>query len=300
MQRLAEFEEYEVGYIDQVVVRIESCGTQIVLHPFGRRADLAVGDRKARVARACLAVLDAYLDRHVVVVDRKSIDTRHLQRDVLAAAAQICRQIACHTYMRCRIYAVRRKAYTDQVVVLYIEIFARRSADNGIVRELHYTGMIRTDAELVFGAKHAERLDAANLASFDLELFFAAVGVEDSPDRSAHDFQTGAAIGGSADYLQRLPATDIDRCDVQVVAVGVVDTSQHLTDHHAGQTAAYGFHLLETLDFESYISKNNRNLFGRQIGVDVIFEPVVRNVHIVGIYNFQKTYKDTYFAKTIK
>ena len=65
----------------------------------------------------------------------------------------------------------------------------------------------------------------------------------------------------------------------------MVRAGQHLADHDAVKPALYGLDLLEPLDFESDVGQYPGNLFGPEIGVDVAFEPVIRNIHIVEFEN---------------
>ena len=127
---------------------------------------------------------------------------------------QVGRQIAGHTDVRRGIHAVGRKADFDQVVVLDMQVLLGRHAHGSVGRKLHDAVVRRSDAQFVFGAKHAQRLHAADFRTLDLELLVAAVGVEHRADRRAKDFQTRAAIGGAADDLQRFGGADIDRSQV--------------------------------------------------------------------------------------
>ncbi len=59
-------------------------------------------------------------------------------------------------------------------------------------------------------------------------------------------------------------------------------------DDHAAQPALDGLDLLETLDFESDVREDRRNLFGRQIDVDVAFEPVIGDIHRFDFFSIGK------------
>ena len=142
-----------------------------------------------------------------------------------------------------------------------------------------------SDAQFVLGTEHAERLHAADLAAFDLEFLVAAAGVEHRAHRGAEHFQPRAAVGGAADDLQRLARADVDRGDMQVVGIGMILTGEHLAHHHARKAALDGLDLLKALDLESDVGQYPGNLFGPEIGVDVAFEPVIRNIHIVEFEN---------------
>ena len=75
----------------------------------------------------------------------------------------------------------------------------------------------------------------------------------------------------------------------------MVRRGQDLTDDNARKASFHGFDLLETFDFEADVREDFSDLFGRKIGVDITFEPVIRNIH--GRINyFLKSSKDKYFS----
>ena len=281
MQGLAQFEQHEIGDVHEVVLGVDARGAQTVLHPVGRGADLASRDRDARIAGCGLGVFDADFHIQIVVVGGESRNVGQLHRNAFAAALQVGRQIAGHTDVRRGIHAVGRKADFDQIVVLDMQVLLGRHAHGSVGRKLHDAVVRRSDAQFVFGAKHAQRLHAADFRTLDLELLVAAVGVEHRADRRAKDFQTRAAVGGAADDLQRFGGADIDRGQVQVVRIGMVRAGHDLADDDACKAAFHGLDLLEALDLEADVGQYFGHFFGREIGVDITFEPVIRNIHIV-------------------
>ena len=60
-----------------------------------------------------------------------------------------------------------------------------------------------------------------------------------------------------------------------------MSTERYLADDNALKTAFHGFDLLEAFDFEADVRQDFSDLFGRKIGRDITFEPVIRNIHIV-------------------
>ena len=198
--------------------------------------------------------------------------------------------------MRGGIDAVGRQTNLDQEVVLDVQVLLRGHTDGSLLRQFHDAGVVRADAQLVLGAEHAQRLDAADLRTLDLELLVAARGVEHRAYRGAHYLEARAAVRRTADDLQRLAAPDIHRRDMQVVRIGMVHAGEHLADHDALQTAADGLDLLEALDFQPDIRQDAGDLFGRQVGREVTLQPVVRNIHIVEFEVFIKSDKDRDFS----
>ena len=298
MERLPQLEEHVVGYVDQIVFGVDACGAQLVLHPVGRGRYLAVADCETGVTRCRLAVLDRNADRKVAVVDLERIDRRQQQAGVIvAAAAQICRKVACDAYVRRSVDTVGREAYGYQEVVLDMQILLSGHTHASIGRKLHDALVAPAYAELVLGAEHAERLDAAYLAALDLELLLAAARVEHAADGGAQHFQTLAAVVGAADDLERSLRTHVDRGYVEVVGIGMILACQHLGHDHTGQPAADRLYLLEAFDLQSYVGQYLRYALGRQIGRDILLQPVVRNVHIVMILSvFCQSYKGTNFS----
>ncbi len=66
---------------------------------------------------------------------------------------------------------------------------------------------------------------------------------------------------------------------MQVIRVGMVLARENLADDHARESAADGLYLAEVLHFETYVGEYGGDLFGRQIGVDILFQPVERYLH---------------------
>ena len=185
MQGLAQLEQHEIGDVDEVVLGIDARGAQAVLHPFGRRGDLAALNRHTDIAGSGFGILDANLYLQAVVVGSESRHVGQLHCDILAAALQVGGQIARHADMRSGVDTVGRQADLDQVVVLDMQVFLGCHAHGGIRRKFHDAVVRSSDAQFVLGAEHAQRLHAADFRAFDFELLVAAVGVEHRTDRSA-------------------------------------------------------------------------------------------------------------------
>ena len=151
VQRLAELEENVVGDVHQIVFGMNARRTQRVLHPVGRRADLAAGDRHSRVTGCGLGIFDRDADLQRMIVDR---ERRHVgpQHPCLriALSAQIGRQVARHADMRSCIDAVGRQTDADQVVVLDMQILLGRHPDRRIGGQLHDTVVRRADPQLMY------------------------------------------------------------------------------------------------------------------------------------------------------
>lgn len=90
--------------------------------------------------------------------------------------------------------------------------------------------------DFVFGADHAQRLDAAKLAFLDGEFLVAVV--EHGADRSHHHSLSGCHIRSAAYYLQGFARAYVDCRHVHVVRVGMGFARQDLAYLETAQTAA--------------------------------------------------------------
>ena len=140
--------------------------------------------------------------------------------------------------------------------------------DNPVMRGPH--------ADFVFGAKHPERFDSAYLRFLDFETFFLADGIEHGSDLREDHFLSGGHVGGAAHDLQRLgTVADGYGGHVQVVGVGMLGAGQHLGDDKPLQSATDALHFLDPFDLQPRGSQYLGGLPGGQIGLDIIFQPVV-------------------------
>ena len=185
--------------------------------------------------------------------------------------------------MRSGIDAVGREAYLYQIVVPDFQVLGGRHTHGGLGGQLHNAVVRDSNAQFVLGAQHAERLDAPDFAALDFELLVAAIGIKDSAHGGAQHLEPGAAVGSAADDLQRLGSPDVDRRDVQVVGIGMVDAGEHFAHDDAPEPAPHGLDLLETLDLEADVGQYGGDLLGRQIDVDITPEPVIGNIHIANL-----------------
>ena len=214
---LSKLKENVVGDVDQVVLWVDTCGTQLVLHPLWGWSNSTTRNGQSCITRCSLGVLYNDLERHIVVVYLEILYRWHLQTNILATATQISYQVASYADMRCGVDTVRCKTNANEIVILDTKEVACRHTDRSILGELHNTLVRGADTQLILGTQHTERLYTANLATLNLELLVASVGIEHSSYRGTHNLQALAAVSSSADNLQRLLCTYIDSCDMQVV-----------------------------------------------------------------------------------
>ncbi len=105
------------------------------------------------------------------------------------------------------------------------------------------------DADFVFGANHAEALDATDFAFLDFEFLVAVI--EGCADGGDHDGLTSGHVGRAAYNLGGLPVAQVNGGDVKMVRVGVFHAGEHFADYEAAQAAANRFHALDCAGFEA-------------------------------------------------
>ena len=231
MQRLAQFEEHEVGHVDDVVDRFEADGHQFLLEPFGGRSDLDPADRDADVAGRGRSI--QHLERNRIAGSGgkgRYVGKVEGSRHVVDLHPGI--EVARHTDVGRSVDPVGGDFVFDDGLRLQVEVFFRGRADNRVFGQHHDTGMVGTDAELILRADHAEGLNAADLGLLDLE-----IARKDRSDAGEKDFLSGRDIGSAADDRQGLSGAVIDGGDVEMVRIRVRLAGQHLRDDDAGQPA---------------------------------------------------------------
>lgn len=227
MQRLTEFEQHEIRNIDQIVFRIDSGGTQAILHPFGRRAYFTPRNAHTGITGSSLAVFDFDFELRRMTVDRKLRNIRPFHPHIFATTTEISSQISGHADMRCSIDTIGRQSDSNQIIVFNMKIFLSRHSHRCIGRKLHDSIVRSTDTKFIFSAEHSERFHTADLTAFDLELLVAAFGIEYGAHRRTKHFQTGSAIRCTADDLQRFADTDIHGRNMQMIGIGMIDAGLH-------------------------------------------------------------------------
>ena len=140
--------------------------------------------------------------------------------------------------------------------------------------------MVGADAYLVFGANHAVGFDAAQLGAFDGEGLVAVVelGSEGGDD----DFLSGGDVGCAADYLDGVfTGGEADGADVHVVGIGVGLAGEDFADDESVEASFDGFDGFDAACFQPDGGERGGYFVGVEVEVDVFFQPVVRDVHIV-------------------
>ena len=63
---------------------------------------------------------------------------------------------------------------------------------------------------------------------------------------------------------------------------------QHFTNHKSFQTTFNGLHFFYTTCFQADRSQRSSRFIGRQVEVDILFQPVIRDIHIFNFLLFLK------------
>ena len=64
--------------------------------------------------------------------------------------------------------------------------------------------------------------------------------------------------------------------------------SQHLANHETFQPAFNRLNFFYSTCFQSDRSQRSRHFIGRQIEIDVLFQPIIRDIHIIKFFMFSK------------
>ena len=186
-------------------------------------------------------------------------------------------EVAGRANMRCGIAAVGGEADFNRIVLFHREIERGWLAHFVVVGQYHDALVRGAELQLVFGANHAFAHLAAYLALLDGDMFVAnpKFGV----DGGHKHLLAGSHVGRAANDVQRFLAAHIHGGDVQMVGVGVVDAGEHLAHDHAFQGTFHRLKTLEVFHFKARRSQQFADLLRRIIAIDVLFQPVIRNLH---------------------
>ena len=182
-----------------------------------------------------------------------------------------CIKVAGHSDVGGGIHTVGSDFIFDDGFSLQSEIVLGRRPDDSIFRKDHDAGVVIADAEFIFGADHAERLDSTDFGLFDLE-----VAREDGSYSGEEDFLPCSDVRGAADHGQRFSGTVIDLGDVKMVGIRMGCALENTGDNHTGKTAGNLFLLLYRIHLDSYVRHCISYLLRSEIRHKIVFKPVVR------------------------
>ncbi|OPZ67883.1 MAG: hypothetical protein BWY81_01109 [Firmicutes bacterium ADurb.Bin467] len=215
-------------------------------------------DRRAVGERPLAVLPDVDLRHHAVLVQ----DRRALPRDAPDAQA---------------VRAVREDLVVDDVVSEAEHLLDVRSRSDLLLKhEYARLADVRVqplgNLELRARADHAAAFDAAELAALDLP-----AGQGRALERHGNQLPL-ADVRRAADDLQRFSLSDVDRADVQVVAVRVILAGEHAPDDDAVKPLAGLFNALDGRAGHDHA----RGIFlGGHMDVHIFPEPLHRYFHDV-------------------
>ena len=90
---------------------------------------------------------------------------------------------------------------------------------------------------------------------------------------------SGSHVCRSADNLRRNAVAKVHGSDVQVVAVGMLNASEHLAYNQPLKPAFDCFYFLNAVRLKTDRSKGGRNLLRRKVEIKIFFQPVIRYIH---------------------
>ena len=132
--------------------------------------------------------------------------------------------------------------------------------DSRIIAQHLDTGLLliietfRIDAQLQQGADHAVAFLSTDHALLDLSAW------QDSARQSDDDLLSGRHVRRTADDLTGI-ASDIDLANMQMIAVWMIDTAFHMSDHQIGCLCSF----FDAFDLQSCIGDALSDLLDAQV-----------------------------------
>jgi hypothetical protein len=195
----------------------------------------------------------ALIDRDLGPADRPAGDGRDLSRqaDETQGVAAVGLDVHVENHVAVQVGQVRA------------ELRLRRQNEDALG--------VAGDTQLVARAEHALGGNAHLLGPLD-----AAVSRQHGSRQGNRHSLSGGDVVSAADDAQRLPGADVHGGQVQPVRPGVVLHGQQLAHDDVSPVRAPP---LETLDFHAQQRQALRQLFGRELDIDVLAEPGKRDPH---------------------
>ena len=270
VQRMAELPQHVVGDVDHVADRPEPARPQARGHPGRRGRDLQPADHAQRVARAEVRRL------HPDAGQRARRLPRLAQRDLRRAQPPAGQrgQLAGHAQHRQAVRPVGRDLDLEHVVVeaqVRDEVGAERGAR---VEQQQAPLMLFTQPQLALGAEHAVRFHAADLGDAD-----RAATRERGAGRRERRPGAHRRVGRATHHrVARAPGADATQQHAVAVTVAhLALDGLDLADHDAAQIGRDGRHAGH---LDPGVDQAVGGLLGRQIDVDQLAHPAVRDLHV--------------------
>ena len=266
MQGLAAFEEDVVGHVHDVGDGTHAHGMQTVTDAHGRGSDLDAGDDAAGVKVAQLGIADFHAGqvagRAVLAQGQFGDGQGQVEgQGGLAGQAQDGETVG----------AVGGDGDVQHLAV-QLQGVHQTGAGHGAVGQDHDAAVVFGEAQLAFGADHAEGGSAAQLGLLDDQ----AAG-HGGAHQGHGDFLAGGHVGGAADDVQQFALAGVHLADVQVVGFGMVDAFHHMA-HHDGGDGVIGAH--DFFQFQAQHGQPVAQLLCRAFIRDEFAQPRKRKQHM--------------------
>ena len=273
VQRLADFEHHEVGYINHVADAAYADLFQHRPKPVRARTDLHAFQNARRVTRAKPGVVNPHHDRLFAVGFGLRIpEFRHPQR-----FARQRRYFPGDADDAVPIRTVRRDfEIIHHVPRCAVEIFRKRFAQRRIGWENQEAVHLVGQAQFLGRTHHALTGDAEHFSFLDDERFFLA-GLQRQREvrQDQRHLVAGVVVLCAADDRSLAPAV-IDLADRQLVRSGHFVFGEDLGDDDAFKLAS---DFPDAFDLEAEHGEPLGQDLGRPVEINVLFEPVKGDFH---------------------
>ncbi len=285
VERLAQFQHDVIGDIHDVVDRPHPGASQPLLHPLGRRPDLHPLDQCRGIAQAQVGVAD-HDAGEVGVGDPRGgqvVRGRRVPQGLPGQRGDLTRDPDGALQVAERALDVELQDRVAQVV-------GQRHADRRIGGQDEDPLVFVAQVKLLLGANHALRHDPADFTGLQgSDLAFGAVAVnQPRADDGERDLRPAAAaqvlpdiavkVRRACDHGQRLGRAVFDARQHQPIGVGVARDREDLTDEEL-VALPHRADLADRIHLQPGQSQPLRQLFHRQGDINIVFQPVKRNLH---------------------
>ncbi len=165
---------------------------------------------------------------------------------LIATLHKPCIEVAGHTVVTQGISTVGGDVDINHPIAFKMVIFSGWRAYDSIVGEYDDTTVAIAYADFVFSTNHAEGVDATQAAFLDDEFLVAIV--KNATEVCYNHFLTSGHIGRAADDLLGLTFAKINSRYMEMVAIGVGLTGQHLSDIQSLEAAFDGLNLIQSIN----------------------------------------------------
>ena len=127
--------------------------------------------------------------------------------------------------------------------------------------------MTGANTDFILGTDHAIRLHTTQLRLLDGEALIAVV--EFGAQCCYYHLLTGSHVGSATYNLHGVSLTEVNRCHVHVVRVGMRFAGEHLTDNDTFEATLDGLYLLHAACLQTYRGERSGYLIGSEGKIDI-------------------------------